>query len=77
MVNYKTLLKITDKGDKYELDGGQNRVNSADYIYMIYKNGDYLLTVGYQTIRTGKLRFEDLSSLPDIVIKKIKNCLND
>lgn len=76
MVNYKTLLNITHKGDKYSLDGGQNRMNSADYIYMLYKNNQFQTTVGYQTIKTGKIRFETLDLVPEIVVRKIKNYLN-
>ena len=76
MVNYKTILNIAHEGDKYSLDSGQNRINSADYIYMLYKNNQFMTTICYQKIKTGKITFCGLEFVPTVVVNKIKNYLN-
>lgn len=75
MVNYKTVLKITYKGEKYSLDRGMNRANSADYIYILYKGkeNELISTVAIQNIKTGKITMGVMEDVPFLVAEKIKN----
>lgn len=79
MVNVKTFLVTVSKGLKYELWGGQNRVNSKDYVYMVRVEtvkprkfiNEFLVAV--MNNKTGEIvEWEGLNKLPEKIIEKLR-----
>ena len=77
MYNYKTYKKIVCKKQTYEVSGGQNKVNSKDYFWMVMLPNRKEVTVAIQNNKTS--RFEDtegMTGLPTEVAQKVRSVIN-